>query len=121
MRAVILNGFGPVHKLQLSDVSTPEPRDNEILIKVGVAGVVFADTQMRRGDYVNLPTLPFIPGREVAGIVKKVGSKVTRIRPGMRVSADMHTGGYAEYAVADADTAIILPDRVSYEQAVVSR
>ena len=119
MRAVLLNEFGPAAQLTLCDIPVPEPKDNEILIKVGAAGVVFADTQIRRGDYVNLPTLPFIPGREVAGVVEKVGRNVTQICTGMRVSADMHTGGYAEYAVADADSAIILPERINFEQAIV--
>ena len=119
MRAILLNEFGPAANLKFYDIPAPEPKNNEILIRVSVAGVVFADTQMRRGDYVNLPALPFTPGREVAGVVEKVGGKVERIRPGMRVSADMHTGGYAEYAVADADSAIVLPDHVSYEQAIV--
>lgn len=119
MRAVLLHEFGPTAHLTVHDIPVPEPKDNEILIRVSVSGVVFADTQMRRGEYVNLPILPFTPGREVAGVVEKVGGKVDGICPGMRVSADMHTGGYAEYAIAAADTAIILPDRVSYEQAIV--
>lgn len=118
MRAVLLHEFGPAAHLTVHDIPVPEPKDNEILIRVCVAGVVFADTQMRRGEYVNLPIPPFTPGREVAGVVEKVGSKVAGICPGMRVSADMHTGGYAEYAIAEADSAIILPERVSYEQAI---
>lgn len=118
MRAIQLDEFGPASNLMICDVPIPEPKENEILIKVGTAGVVFADTQMRRGDYVNLPTIPFIPGREVAGVVEKTGSKVEKIRQGMRVSADMHTGGYSEYAVANAHSAIVLPDHVTWEQAI---
>lgn len=119
MRAILLNEFGPPANLLIHDIPIPKPKDNEILVKVGASGVVFADTQMRRGDYVNLPALPFTPGREVAGVVEKVGGRVTRICPGMRVSADMHTGGYAEYALADANSAIILPDSVTFDQAIV--
>ena len=118
MRAILLDKFGPASNLKPCDISVPEPNPNEILIRVHVAGVLFADTQMRRGDYVNLADLPFVPGREVAGLVEKVGSEVTRIRPGMRVSADMHTGGYAEYATADAASAVVLSELVSWEQAI---
>lgn len=119
MRAVRLNDFGNASAFEVVDLPVPEPKASEILIKVGIAGIVFADTQMRRGDYVNLPNPPFTPGREVAGTVVRVGPEVRHIRPGMRVTADMHTGGYAEYATAEADTAIILPDRVTFEQAIV--
>ena len=119
MRAVQLDRFGSASNFRIIDVPRPEPNDHEILIKVSIAGIVFADTQMRRGDYVNLPALPFIPGREVAGTVEKVGAKVAHIRPGMRVSADMHTGGYAEYSIADADAAIVLPDCATFAQAIV--
>ncbi len=119
MRAVQLNEFGPASNFKIVDLPIPDPKDHQILIKVGVAGVIFADTQMRRGDYVNLPKIPFTPGREVAGTVERVGAAVTWIRPGMRVTADMHTGGYAEYAVADANAAVILPNRVTFEQAIV--
>lgn len=118
MRAVQLRDFGGSSDLQVVELPVPEVGDEQILIKVGVAGIVFADTQMRRGDYVNLPKPPFTPGREVAGTIVKVGAKVSRVRPGMRVTADMHTGGYAEYAVAHADDAIVIPDHVTFEQAI---
>lgn len=120
MRAVQLSDFGSASDFRVVELPIPEPDDSQILIKVGVAGIVFADTQMRRGDYVNLPKLPFIPGREVAGTVEKVGAKVAGITPGMRVVADMHTGGYAEYALADAGSVVTLPDRVSFEQAIAN-
>ena len=101
MRAIQLDQYGPAENFKVVEVPIPEPGENEVLIKAEVAGLVFADTLMRRGDYLNLPSsLPFIPGREVAGIVEKVGKKVTSVKPAMRVTANMHTGGYAEYAKA---------------------
>lgn len=120
MRAVQLDAFGPAENLRVADIPVPEPGAGEVLIRVGAAGVVFADTQMRRGDYVNLPKhLPFTPGREVAGVVEKVGQDVTDIRPGMRVMANMHTGGYAEYAKAAAGELVPLPERTDYLQGIV--
>jgi len=102
------------------DIPIPEPGEGEVLIKVEAAGIIFADSQMRRGEYVNLPaSLPIIPGREVAGVVDRVGPGVTHLKPGMRVSAYMYGGGYAEYAKAFARDVVCLPERVSFLQSLV--
>jgi len=119
VKAIQLDQFGPAENLYLVDLPIPEPQMDEVLIKVEAAGIIFADTQMRRGDYVNLPALPFIPGREVAGVVEKVGRAVNQFQPGMRVTASMHTGGYAEYAIAQDKDVVTLPDRASFMQAIV--
>ncbi len=135
MRAVQLNEYGPPENFKLVDVPIPEPTEEEVLIKVEAASVIFADSLMRRGIYLNPPSsLPFVPGREVAGIVEKVGAKaknfkpdlaekvgakITNIKPGMRVMARIHTGGYAEYATASLKSVICLPDRVSFLQGLV--
>jgi NADPH:quinone reductase len=135
MRAVQINEYGPAENLKLVEVPIPEPAEDEVLIKVEAASVIFADSLMRRGIYLNLPSsLPFIPGREVAGIVEKVGAKAKNVRPdiaemvgakitnikaGMRVMGFMHTGGYAEYAVASLKNVICLPDRVSFLNGLV--
>ena len=63
MRAVQINEYGPAENLKLVDVPIPEPAEDEVLIKVEAASVIFADSLMRRGIYLNLPSsLPFIPG-----------------------------------------------------------
>ena len=88
MKAVHLNEYGPAENLKLVDIPLPIPAENEVLIKVKASSVIFADILMRRGDYPALPaSLPFVPGREVAGIAEKVGANVTSIKPGMRVMA----------------------------------
>jgi len=117
---VRLEEYGPVENLKIVDIPIPEPAEDEVLIRVEAAGLVFADSLMRRGDYINLPSsLPITPGREVAGIIDKVGGKVTNAKPGMRVTAHMHTGGYAEYAKASVKNVIRLPDRVSFLEGLV--
>lgn len=135
MRAVQLDQYGPAENFRIVDVPIPEPAEDEILIKVEAASVIFADSLMRRGVYLNPPpSMPFVPGREVAGIVEKVGenskylkpdiwektgARVTSIKAGMGVMARMHTGGYAEYATASLRNVIYLPDRVSFLQGLV--
>ncbi len=76
MRAVHLHEFGLADNLRITDVPVPDPAENEVLIKVEEAGVVFADILMRRREFVAAPPLPFIPGREVSGTVEMVGAKV---------------------------------------------
>jgi NADPH2:quinone reductase len=63
MRAVQLEAYGPAENLKIVDVPVPDPGEEEILIKVAAASVIFPDSLMRRGVYLNPPaSLPFIPG-----------------------------------------------------------
>jgi len=119
MKAIELREFGPAENFRVVEAPIPEPAVDEVLIEAEAAGIIFADTQMRRGDYVNLPSLPFVPGREVAGTIKKVGDQVTTFDEGERVVAHMHTGGYAEYAAASAEKVLRLSDRVSFLEGLV--
>lgn len=120
MKAVQLCQYGPAENLELVDVPMPIPVQDEVIIKVMASSVIFPDILMRKGDYPALPTsLPFIPGREVAGIVDKVGPNVASIKPGMRVLGLMHTGGYAEYTKTSVDQVLVLPERVTYLQGLV--
>jgi NADPH2:quinone reductase len=120
MRAIHLYEFGPAENLKLVDIPIPQPGEGDVLIKVEAASVIFPDTLMRSGNYIYLPSvLPFVPGREVAGVVVEAGPKVAGINMGLRVTANMNTGGYAEYAVASVKNLVCLPDRVSFLQGLV--
>ena len=52
----------------------------QVLVQVKCAGVNPVDTYRRSGVYANLPTLPFTPGNDGAGLVAKVGSEVTTVK-----------------------------------------
>jgi NADPH2:quinone reductase len=120
VKAVHLYEFGPAENLRIVDVPIPRPGEGEVLIKAGAASINFPDILMRRGSYIYPPsTFPFIPGREMAGVIAEVGSKVTNFKPGMRVTAHMNTGGYAEYAAVPIKNIVCLPDRVSFLQGLV--
>lgn len=135
MKAIQLSEYGPPENLKIVDIPIPDPGEDEVLIKVEAASVIFPDSLMRRGIYLNLPrSLPFIPGREVAGYVEKVGNeknigppdifqkvgaKPSNIKRGMRVMARMHTGGYAEYAIASLKNIICLPEKVPFLSGLV--
>jgi NADPH2:quinone reductase len=63
---------------------------------------------------VSIP-VPYVPGREGAGLVEAVGSQVTDIKPGDRVAFTGQVGSYAEYITVKADQLIPLPSDISFE------
>jgi NADPH2:quinone reductase len=100
VRAVVLPAVGA--PLELRDV--PEP--SGAAVEVRAAGVNFADVLIRRGQYPQMPELPFVPGSEVAGDLD--GRRVLALTRG--------GGGYAERAEVWAEWTFPLPDGVSYEE-----
>lgn len=121
MKAIIVSEFGDESVLKVQDVPLPEPRENEVRIKIKAAGVNPVDTYIRTGAYFLTPTLPYTPGSDGAGLVDKLGPGVKRLEPGRRVFvaaalAKRNTGSYAEYMVCDADAAQPLPDSVTFQQ-----
>src|SRR3954462_7512650 len=109
MRAVQITEFGDLDVLQVADVDTPEPGEDEVLIKVSHAGINFADTHQRENSYLAKFELPLVPGGEVAGVVERGAGDIAE---GTRVIAMIRSGGYAEYAVAPAATTYPVPDGV---------
>jgi NADPH2:quinone reductase len=126
MRAVVFDSFGPPDVMQLRDVPIPGPRDGEVLIRVGYAGVNPADSKMRagyrrgagHGDYA----LPFVPGMDAAGIVELTGPNVSEFSEGDRVvtwgTRDWNTWGtYAEYVRVPAKNVSPMPRSLNFAQA----
>jgi len=64
-----------------------------------------------------LPPLPFSPGKECAGVVKAVGAKVTRVKPGDRVLIQIEYGGYAQQVVTKAVNCHVIPEAMSFTEA----
>src|SRR3954452_10492048 len=109
MRAVQITEFGDLDVLQVADVDTPEPGEDEVLIRVSHAGINFADTHQRENSYLAKFELPLVPGGEVAGVVERGAGEIAE---GTRVIAMIRSGGYAEYAVAPLATTFPVPDGV---------
>ncbi|WP_433715526.1 zinc-binding dehydrogenase [Nocardia sp. CA-084685] len=105
MHAIRLHDFGPAEHLRYETVSDPVPGPGQVLIRVAAAGVHFIDTALRSGapGPFPLPTLPTIPGREVAGTVDRIGPDVDGVWLDKRVVAHLGPvpGGYAELAVTE--------------------
>ena len=121
MKAIRIHQFGPTEDvLQYEDVQTPEPGPEEVLVKVEAASLNRADLGLRRGSYRIAPEdLPLTPGREFAGTVVTVGSKIQYFQKGQRVVAQPGLGGYAEFALAKADMTRPVPDGVDSVVAAV--
>lgn len=119
MKAIIINKYGGPEVLEYVDVVTPEPGPGEILIGVKAISVNPVDWKVRRGKLriITGKKFPIYLGVEAAGVVEKVGEEVKTIVPGKKVFAGKnHTGGtYAEYLCVKEDSAVILPDSMSFD------
>src|SRR5262245_49289054 len=100
MRALQVKEFGPVASHAIVEVEKLSPRADEVLIDARAIGINFPDALMLQGKYQTRPPLPFVPGRDVAGVVTRVGEKVTAFKPGDRVAAQVQTGAIAEQVIA---------------------
>ncbi len=113
---------GAAH-FQLVSVPVPEPGPGQVLIKVHSAGVNFSDLKRRRGDPYPFETeFPYVPGGEIAGEIVAHGPGVEGPPVGTRVFAlagASGTGGYAQFAVSYAQTAIPIPDGLNNDVASV--
>ncbi|SDJ37189.1 NADPH:quinone oxidoreductase family protein [Pseudomonas indica] len=117
MKAVLCKAFGPAESLVLEDISSPEPKKNEILLEVYAAGVNFPDTLIIEGKYQFKPPFPFSPGGEAAGVVAAVGEKVQHVKPGDRVMALTGWGSFAEQVAVPGYNVMPIPAGMDFETA----
>lgn len=121
-RAIRLDAIGPPENLRLVQRELAPLASGQIRIRTAFAGLIYGDAEARRGTYYKETTLPWYPGREVAGTVEAVGEDVRGFKLGDRVAALVFNGGcYADLVLArlaDADV-IALPESVSFSQALV--
>ncbi|MCW5958886.1 MAG: quinone oxidoreductase [Pyrinomonadaceae bacterium] len=114
MKAIRVNELGGPEKLSLDEIEKPAPKADEVLIKVAAAGINYADTMMRSGNYLTKPELPFTLGYESAGTIEEVGKDVANFKKGQRVLATVSSGGYAEFATAKAALVMPIPDELGF-------
>ena len=117
MKAIRAATSGPPEVLRLIDLPDPRPGPGQILVRVAVAGVNFADTMLRRNAYFVPVSFPLVPGVEVAGHVEAVGAGVTGWKPGDRIAGIRldSGGGYAELALLEAGLAAPVPSVLDLE------
>jgi NADPH:quinone reductase-like Zn-dependent oxidoreductase len=125
MKAVVYTRYGPPDVLRLTDVQTPVPKDNEVLVKVRAVSLNASDWEGLRGkplySRIGGPLRPrhHILGSDIAGRVEAAGRQATRFRPGEDVFADIlsHMGGFAEYVCVPESALARMPAGLTYEEA----
>ncbi len=114
MRAVQVTRLDGPDALEVVELADLEGRPDQIVIDVHAAGVNFPDVLITKGEYQMRPNPPFIPGSEIAGVVRRAPDG-SAFSAGDRVVAFPGLGGFAETVVADEFVVFGLPDSVSFE------
>jgi len=143
MKAVQL--IQPGRRLELQELAVPEPGPDDALVRVKAAGICHSDAHYRAGKS-RVEPLPLTPGHEVAGVIERVGSRVSDFKAGDRVClhylatcgecnfcqqgneqfcetgkmiGKYRDGGYAEYIVMPTRSLFRLPDEIPFEQGAI--
>src|SRR5438046_8152572 len=95
MKAVVVHEYGGPEVLKYEEVPRPEPKDNEVLVRMIAAGVNPVDALIRSGKYAKFfgTTLPLIPGYDIAAVVEKAVAKVSKAKGGDPIYAYVMWGG----------------------------
>ncbi len=122
MKAFIVKKYGKKETLHLMDLAEPTVKENDVLVQVHAAGVNLLDSLIRNGDFkLFLPYKPpFVNGHDVAGVVTKVGSKVSQFKVGDKVysrPSDHRIGTFAEYISINENDLALKPKNISMEEA----
>ncbi len=118
MKAVVLHEYGGPGKLIYEDVDDPVAGEGQVLIRVSASSVNPVDYKLRSGalqQYMPLE-LPAILGRDLSGIVRAIGPKVTGFAPGDKVMA-LADKTYAQLAVVKAEDLAHVPDKLDLIEA----
>jgi NADPH:quinone reductase len=119
MLAVRYHRHGGPEVFSCEEVPVPVAGEGEVLVKVEAAGVNYADTVRRNGDYYPVPTVfPATPGREIGGVITDVGMGIKGWKTGDRVFSTLDDGGYAQFAVAKAQKLIKAPDNLDLKAGI---
>ena len=127
MKAIVYTKYGPPEVAQLMEVPKPQPKDNELLIKVYASTVNRTDSGFRSAEYFIsrfwsglLRPKYQILGSEFAGIIEEIGKSVTTLKIGDKVFGfnDKTFGGHGEYlTIAETDAVTTLPENLNFNEA----
>lgn len=115
MKAILIKEYGDESVLNYTDVDRPEPKADEILVKIYAAGVNPIDWKIRDGIYGI--KLPFIPGADFAGTVEEAGADVEKFKKDDAVYGKILLGCYAEYVVVKENELGRKPDNIDFKNA----
>jgi NADPH:quinone reductase-like Zn-dependent oxidoreductase len=128
MKAIVNTRYGSPDVLEVKEVGKPEPKDDEVLVKVFAASINAADLHMLRADPFLIrfmvggllkPKFKIL-GADIAGRVEVVGKNVKQFKPGDEIFGDLSAGGWgslAEYVCAREDALALKPSNITFEEA----
>ncbi len=125
MKAIVNKKYGSPDILELREIARPEPKPNEILVRVLAASVNKADWHILNGKPFPVRVMSGLKpkyqilGADIAGVVERIGAKVTQFRPGEEVYGDLSAsgfGGFAEYTITSEKFLSKKPSGFTYEQ-----
>ncbi len=117
MKILHCKEYGPIENLVWEDIESPTPGDDEVTISIKAAALNFPDFLIVQGLYQFKPELPFAPGNEGAGVVKKVGKNVKKLKEGDRVYFMAPYGAFAEEICINEFAVFPIADDTSFEVA----
>jgi NADPH:quinone reductase-like Zn-dependent oxidoreductase len=127
MKAIVQDVYGSADVLELREVDQPSIGADEVLVQVRAAGLDPGVWHLMTGQPYIVRAMGFglrkpkvaVRGRDLAGVVRAVGTQVTRLRPGDEVYGTCDRGSFAEYAAAPQQRLALKPANASFEQAAV--
>ncbi len=118
MLAAVVTEPGDPDVFALQELPDPEPGPEDALVAVHATALNRADLMQRRGGYPAPPGIrQDVPGLEMAGVIERVGERVTQWSPGDRVMALLGGGGYASRVVVHERQLLAMPESLDFEQA----
>ncbi len=116
-RALLIERHGPPEVLVERTMPLPDPGPDQVHLEVEATGVNFADLLMRAGLYGTVPPMPYSPGFEAAGVIRRVGRDVADWAEGDRAVALVRYGGYARDLIVPTANLFRYPAPLSPVQA----
>jgi len=117
VRAVVCTELGSLDNVVVEERDAPRPGPGQVVVEVRAAGVNYVDGLMCQGRYQMKPPTPYIPGGEVAGVVRAVGDDVAGVAVGDRVMAMTGFGAFVEQVLVPAASLCPVPDELGFGQA----
>lgn len=117
MKALLIDEDSAQPVMKMGAFPTPEPEEDELLVKIKATALNRADLLQKAGKYPVPEGASPLLGLEMAGVVEEAGPAVKDFKAGDRVFGLLPGGGYAEYCAIQQNMAMLIPDELSFEEA----
>ena len=115
---IIVTHYGGPDVLRVVEEECPEPKDDEVRVRVLAAGVSLPDVMAREGVHPETPRVPFTPGWDLVGVVNRLGDGISGIEPGQIVAALPIHAAYAEFVCLPQRELVPVPSGLDPAEAV---